>query len=115
MKKLDCKNCDGRCCKYVVIEIDSPKTINDFEDIKWYVCHKNINVFCDSEDSWHVEFITPCTHLGKGNICKIYSKRPKICKDYSQEECTFHNKYSEKLTFKNIKDVEEYIKKKFKK
>jgi len=45
MKSEECKNCDGcpaECCKYVAIEIDTPEDIDDFEDIKWYVSHKNI-------------------------------------------------------------------------
>jgi len=51
--------------------------------------------------------------LDENNFCKIYDRRPKICRDYSEDECTFQGDYSEKYTFKNIKEVEDFVKKKF--
>ena len=108
-----CEDCEGDCCKYVAIEIDTPETKEDFEDIRWYVCHENVNVYVDEKDIWHIEFITPCEFLEKGNKCRIYPKRPKICKEYEHNECTFHNKYKEKYIFKKLEDVENYLKEKF--
>lgn len=107
--KKDCSKCDGKCCKYVVLEIDCPEDEKDFENIKWYVAHKNINVFTDDEKEWFIEFKTNCKYLNEKNLCKIYKKRPKICKEYSVNECTFHNEYKEKFTFKSIEDVENYL------
>jgi Fe-S-cluster containining protein len=109
MLKKTCKKCSGMCCKYVAVEIDTPEEIEDFEDIKWYVCHKNINVYVDEENIWHIEFLTPCEFLGKNSLCKIYEIRPHICREYNQDECPFHNEYKEKYTFKKLKDVEKYI------
>jgi uncharacterized protein len=114
MSKKTCENCNGDCCKYVAIEIDTPEIEEDFENIKWYVCHKNVNVYIDGEDVWHIEFITPCEFLGEKNKCGIYEKRPKICREYDCDECTFHNNYEEKHIFKTLKDVEDYINEKFK-
>jgi uncharacterized protein len=109
-----CEGCDAKCCRYVAIEIDKPETREDFENIKWYVCHKNVNVFVDEEDGWYVEFLTPCEFLGENNKCTIYEKRPQICRNYDQDECTFHNKnYMEKYTFTTLKDVENFIEEKF--
>ena len=105
-----CSQCNAECCKYVALEIDCPEKLKEFEDIKWYVAHKNINVYVDEDYVWHIEFSTPCEHLNlKTNNCKIYSRRPEICKDFSQEECPFHNEYEERYVFKKIKDVEKYI------
>jgi len=112
-KKL-CINCDGKCCKYVATQIDKPETKSDFENIKWYVCHKNVNVFVDSEGDWYIEFLTTCEFLEENNKCKIYEKRPKICRKYSTDECLFHNdNYEEKYTFMTIEDVEKYVKEVF--
>ncbi|MAG10878.1 zinc/iron-chelating domain-containing protein [Candidatus Pacearchaeota archaeon] len=109
--KRDCGNCDGKCCRYVALEIDKPTDLEDFENIKWYVCHENVNVFVDIDGKWFIEFLTPCEFLGRNNECNIYDKRPKICREYSQEDCLFHNDdYGEKYTFKIVKDVEDYIK-----
>ncbi len=109
-----CKNCNSECCKYVAIEIDAPEELKDFEDIKWYVAHKNINVYVDEDNEWHVEFLTPCEHLNpETGLCDIYNTRPRICREFSQDECPFHNDYTEKFTFNKIQDVEDYIKKIF--
>jgi uncharacterized protein len=113
MEEKNCENCGGLCCKYVAIEIDTPETIKDFEDIKWYVVHKNVNVYVDEDDVWHIEFLTPCEFLGEKGECKIYSKRPKICREYSHEECLFHNDYQEKYHFKTIQDIEKYVREVF--
>lgn len=72
-----------------------------------------MNVFVDDDGVWHLEFLTPCEFLDENNFCKIYDRRPKICRDYSEDECTFQGDYSEKYTFKNIKEVEDFVKKKF--
>ena len=106
-----CEGCDAMCCKYVAMEIDCPEERGDFENIKWYVCHKNINVFVEEDNTWNIEFITPCEHLDKGGWCTIYDKRPRICRDYNQDECLFYNEdYEEKYKFEKIEDVEDYVK-----
>jgi Fe-S-cluster containining protein len=114
-KPKTCDECDGRCCKYVAIEIDVPETLEDFEDIKWYVCHENVQVYVEEDGSWNVEFLTPCRHLDENDKCTYYKKRPQICREYNQEECTFHNEYNKIFSFKKIQDVEDYIEKIFKK
>lgn len=106
--KKDCSKCDGKCCKYVVVEIDKPEDIDDFENIKWFVSHQNVNVFVD-EGEWFLEFLTPCKYLNEKNLCTNYEKRPQICRDYHVGECTFHNNYSQDHTFSSPKDVEDYI------
>ncbi len=110
-----CQNCNGKCCKHIALEIDTPKTKEDFENIRWFVAHKNVNVYVDEDGAWHVEFLTPCKFLGKNNLCKIYGQRPEICKEYDQNECVFHNDYEEKHTFSSLADVDKFIAKKFKK
>jgi Fe-S-cluster containining protein len=115
MSEKTCDGCDGKCCRYVVLEIDIPENLDDFENIKWYVAHKNVAVFIDEEHSWNIEFITPCEHLGKDSRCQNYETRPKICREYSQEDCPFHNDYKEPFRFECIADVEKYIEEVFKK
>lgn len=110
-----CEKCNGKCCRYVAIEIDTPEDLKDLENIRWYVLHKNINVYVDANYQWHIEFLTPCENLGENNLCQIYDKRPKICREYNPDECLFHNDYEEKYTFRNLEDVDKYIKEVFEK
>jgi Fe-S-cluster containining protein len=115
MKLKTCMDCNGKCCRYVITEIETPKDLGDFEDLKWYVAHKNVNVFVEKDKSWNLEFVTPCKHLDKNNRCKIYKKRPQTCKDHLGKDCELNNPPTELFRFKEIKDVEEYIEEIFKK
>ena len=115
MNKLTCDECDGKCCKYVITEIDCPEGLEDFEDIKWYVCHENVYVYVEEDGTWNLEFITPCKFLGEKNKCLIYDKRPRICREFSQDECPFHNTYKELFRFEKPEDVEKYVENIFKK
>ncbi len=110
-----CENCNADCCRYIAMEIDVPENLDDFENIKWYVCHKDVRIYVEEDYSWNLEFITPCKWLSEGNCCTNYSRRPEICKEYNYDECTFHNNYKEKYSFESIEDVEKYIKNVFNK
>ena len=39
-----CKGCT-KCCEYIAMELDTPETLKDFENIKWYLLHNNVRVF----------------------------------------------------------------------
>jgi Fe-S-cluster containining protein len=110
---MGCEKCDAKCCKHIALEIDKPESKEDFEDIRWYVAHKNVNIFVEDGD-WYIEFLTPCEHLNKDNKCEVYETRPKICKDYSEEECVFGD-YKEELIFHSLEELDSYIKEKFEK
>ena len=48
----DCSECDGKCCKYITVQIDEPEEEIDFEELKWFLCHENIMVYLDNDDSY---------------------------------------------------------------
>jgi Fe-S-cluster containining protein len=81
-----CHAC-GECCRYVAIEIDAPTTNNDYDQMHWYLVHGGVSVYVDWEGDWFVEFTTRCDHLTEGATCGVYEERPKICSDFSFEEC----------------------------
>jgi Fe-S-cluster containining protein len=116
-KKADdtCTRCDAMCCKYVAIEIDKPTCRRDFEDIRWYVAHKNVEVFTE-DGGWFVQFHTPCEKLLADNRCGIYETRPKICRSYSTDGCELTGDPDEKeLLFTSPEQVDAYVKKTLKK
>lgn len=107
-----CNQCGSRCCRYVVVEISRPNCKRDYDSIRWYLLHKDVNVYVDSDKTWHLEFITECQALkGDGN-CSIYTsgKRPKICMDYGDDEgvCEYYNKPYVHY-FSNVKQYENYL------
>jgi Fe-S-cluster containining protein len=108
---ITCDQCTGDCCKYIAIEIDTPESREDFENIKWYLCHGNVTVYQDWEDSWLVEFKTNCKYLADDNRCKIYESRPQICRDHDMGNCVKNGEGEpEKVIFRSIEDVEKHIK-----
>jgi len=113
-KKVQCEKCTGLCCRYFAFPIETPEDKDDFDDIRWYLCHKNVTVFVEDGD-WYLNIKNKCRHLSdKDNRCKIYNKRPNICRGYKHDVCDFvEGKYNYELHFTSDKQMEEYIKIKF--
>ena len=113
-QKNQCKKCTGLCCRYFALPIETPEDREDFDDIRWYLCHKDITVFVEDGD-WYINIKNKCRHLSeKDYSCKIYDKRPKICRGYSHDDCDYvQGEYDYELHFTDDKQMEEYIKIKF--
>ncbi len=116
-KKQDClcPKCAGLCCRYVALPIDKPSTRGDYDDIRWYLAHEGFSVFVDEGD-WYVNIASKCKYLTEDNLCSIYENRPRICRDYKDDNCDYHGgDYGYELYFASTEDLEEYVAKKFKK
>jgi Fe-S-cluster containining protein len=113
-KKSQCEKCTGLCCRYFALPIDTPEDKNDYDDIRWYLCHKNVTVFVEDGD-WYLNIKNTCRHLSANdNRCNIYGSRPRICRGYRHSDCDFTDgEYKYELHFTNDKEMEEYIKIKF--
>lgn len=74
-KAYGCQKC-GKCCNQFVINVSDGKETfvpsfkkiygTGFVDVKAVV----------------VRMVARCEHLDENNLCKIYDKRPKRCRDY---------------------------------
>jgi len=95
-----CKGCT-KCCEYIAIQLDEPEDIEAFDNIRWYLYHKNVRVFVTDEDDWFVQFLTPCKAISPiDGKCMAYAKRPSICRDHKQETCEKYAQESEeKVSF----------------
>ena len=49
-------------------------------------------MYIDWEGDWFIEFTARCRHLTAENTCGIYEERPKICSDFSWDECEVSTK-----------------------
>lgn len=114
VKDKQCSQCAGLCCRYFALQIDTPQEKDDYDDIRWYLCHKDITVFVEDGD-WYLNIKNKCRHLSEKDYhCRIYEKRPKICRQYRHADCDFtEGEYDYELHFTNDKQMEEYIKIKF--
>ena len=112
-KKSLCDKCTGLCCRYFALPIETPENREDYDDIRWYLCHEGVTVFVEDGD-WYVNVKNKCRNLNEKNRCAIYTRRPKLCRDYSEEGCDFtEGEYDYTLHFTDDKQMEEYIKIKF--
>lgn len=77
------------------MEIDTPTCKRDYDNIRWYLLHKDVHVFMDHEETWYLEFESPCEALDEQtHRCAKYTHRPKICREHGNEdaaECEFHS------------------------
>jgi len=81
-----CHGC-GECCNYVAVEIDNPSGFREYDNIFWYLTHRNISVYVDWEGDWFIEFESPCEDMTAGKTCGIYEDRPHMCSSFSWNEC----------------------------
>ena len=113
-KEVQCEKCTGLCCRYFALPIETPENKDDFDDIRWYLCHKGITIFIEDGD-WYLNIKNKCKYLSdKDNRCKIYSRRPNICRGYRHDDCDYvEGEYNYELHFTSDKQMEEYIRIKF--
>jgi Fe-S-cluster containining protein len=85
-----CHLCTARCCKYFALQIDKPKTREEYDHIRWYLMHEGIAVWKDDGD-WYLEIRTVCKLLQPDYSCGIYETRPQICREYgsADEPCEY--------------------------
>ena len=81
-----CFEC-AQCCSYVAVEIDTPTTSKEYDQIVWYLYHRGVEIFVDWDGAWHVLFRTRCENLSAAGTCRVYEQRPAICKDFDWRAC----------------------------
>ena len=113
-KKMLCDKCTGLCCRYFALPIETPEDREDYDDIRWYLCHENVSVFVEDDD-WYINLDNKCSYLSEKDFqCDIYTKRPKICRKYTTKDCDYvPGEYDYELHFVDDKQMEEYIRIKF--
>lgn len=106
-----CSDCAQQCCKSVIVEIDKPTTLEDWDNIRWKVAHKNVWVIKDFEDDWCIEFFTDCKYLAESGKCEIHHQKPQICTEHDPEECIVNGEGEfYQVILKSITDVDDYLK-----
>ncbi|MFP4052523.1 MAG: YkgJ family cysteine cluster protein, partial [Phycisphaerae bacterium] len=58
-----CAKCNGKCCRYFCLQIDEPDTYEEFEDVRWYLCHEDVSVHIDDEGDWYLSVMNACCFL----------------------------------------------------
>jgi RecJ-like exonuclease len=105
---ITCNKCNGKCCKRLAVQLDNPVTLDDYEDIFWYLFHRDAWVYIDTENRWWIQFPIPCSKLDKKGKCMVYEKRPSVCRKSKVEECDA-NVDDIKILFKDEEDYKPYF------
>jgi uncharacterized protein len=108
MAKSLCDSCAALCCRYFALEIEKPKVARDYDNIRWYLMHENVVVFVENKH-WFVGILNKCKHLQPDNRCGVYETRPRICREYTTDNCDFHaSEYNYELLFTSAEQLREY-------
>lgn len=82
-----CQDCQpALCCTYWGMNMLTPSCPEDYDDFLWYVLHQGVTLFKNGED-WYLKVDARCEQLGKDDLCQIYDRRPRICREYDPQEC----------------------------
>jgi Fe-S-cluster containining protein len=101
--------CQALCCRYVATKIDAPRTKIDWDEIYWFLCHENVEVFIEAR-KWYVLFDTPCRNLGAKSRCVVYPRRPYVCGEHEEENCEYWGEEEGKVTMRTPEDLKAYMK-----
>lgn len=84
-----CSLCVGsKCCTYLTQQIDTPRSMADFDVLLWQLAHRDVQAYQD-EDGWFLLINNPCRHLLHDGGCGIYHSRPQICRHHSNDFCEY--------------------------
>lgn len=78
---LNCHDCGGHCCRYFALQIDTPRSGEDFDHLRWYIAHHQVAIFIEGR-AWYLQINNPCKFLQPDSSCGMYAHRPQICRDY---------------------------------
>ena len=104
------------CCTYTTQEIDTPRSVDDFDHMLWQMAHQGIQYYKD-EDGWFLLMNNRCQFLLPEGGCGIYETRPQVCREYSNDFCEYDASAEEgfEYFFKTYQELDTYCRKRFKK
>lgn len=109
-----CGLCTGKCCTYVTQQLDTPRSMREFDHLLWQVGHEGVEVYKD-DDGWFLMFLGRCTHLQPDGRCGIYEERPLICREHSNDHCEYDSPAEDgfQLYFTDYHELLAYCRKRF--
>ena len=104
-----CKRCGSFCCTYYALPLDEPESKEDYDDFRWFLMHPGNYIYQEDGD-WYLNIYAPCKYLAGDGRCKVYEKRPRICREHGngEEPCEFYSDYEYEVMFFEPEDVERY-------
>ena len=95
---VPCLEC-GKCCTYVAVGINAPRSPGYATDVLWYLYHHDVYVYRDGDGDWSVHFEARCKNLAPDLKCRIYAERPHICRSFDNTTCEVNSREGNPITF----------------
>ena len=107
-----CAQClPAKCCRYFSLQIDTPRSKRDFDDLVWMISHGQTSIYIEKR-KWFLMIHTQCRFLDTDtNRCAVYETRPEMCRDHSVKDCEWHGPYDFDNHFKSYEDLKRWMKK----
>lgn len=102
------------CCTYITQEIDTPRSIYDFDVLLWQIYHQDVQ-FYKEDNRWYIKILSRCNNLQPDGRCGVYETRPMICREHENDFCEFDETTEESadVFFGSAADIEKYCAKRF--
>lgn len=112
--KEECMTCNSFCCRNLAMAIGRPENKREIEDLKWQLHFDTVKVYIHNR-RWYLWIEGTCMYLSSNGRCKIYDRRPDICKKHNPPDCERFGKFYD-IMLSTPDDLEKYIRsrKKFK-
>jgi len=109
-----CERCKGKCCRYILVDLPTPRSRLDYNNYAWYLAHEKTAIYID-EGKWYLAVFNKCDYLGEDNRCRVYDKRFQACKDHTDKNCEFDSDFVADIVIRDPFELIEYGEKKFRK
>ena len=103
-----CEHCSAKCCRYFALPLDTPKGIEDYQHMRWYMMHGDVSIFVEDE-TWYLMVHSDCKHLLPDQRCSAYDNRPTICREYSTDNCEYDDDSCYDKLFETPEQLWEYV------
>ena len=102
-----CDHCIGKCCRYFSMPIRQPANWDDFHEVRGYLAHERTMVYVES-GTWFLLVTSRCHYLTAEDRCRIYHDRPRVCREYTADECEYDDDWIFERLFEAPEQVDEY-------
>jgi Fe-S-cluster containining protein len=81
--------CHGcvKCCTYITVEIDPPRSAWEYDQWIWALHHASIQLYVERPERWFLHIDTVCKQLSAEGRCSIYGRHPVLCRSYDPRSC----------------------------
>lgn len=100
--------CKAGCCRYYSLPLETPRSDDDFDDVRWYLMHEGTHVY-KHEGDWYLLVMNECKNLLPNNLCGIYETRPRICREYDPTDCEYTGEVEYQLYFDGAAPFEAWL------